>query len=424
MRINSTRDVTVANKGDTVCRRGDWLDIAKFFLFNFVVHALTVVNAPGAKTLRSLHTSLTAILLPFSGAYRAFQSMAFYRWEKEGDLIIALRAQALCTTIPSEHHPTAGVLFPALNVIDVHGQHSVPLHGFLEWTGLKSPTLRPTYQLCRVPWWFAIVPLKQPFIPPTTPEHPTAENNPMSETKISCDYNVMKIFAAILQIFSGLFQIYQARGQQLERYGYSAYSLTVVPYVLMSLVNLFACLCIPQYPMMYIVRYGGKQRPLPTRPTERPETANMDSIETRSTISETSTAAADEQEASLTAAVSPIDPSVGEEMPLLRDGSHSPGEDTIRVSMSSSPDAVPEEDTNHFDWEPEVKDMVSGVVGVAYGDWDYAMRDKTLPQSETSVGLSPSASHILVLMTYQYIHRHLSGYSYISLPLSFWWHRI
>lgn len=397
------------------------MDVAKFFLFNFVVHALTVVNAPGAKTLRSVNASLTAILLPFSGAYRAFQAMAFYRWEKEDDLHIALRAQALCTPIPSGCHPTGDVLFPALNVIDVHGQHSVPPHSFLEWTGIKTPTLRPSYQLSRVPWWFAITPLKRPSGAPRSnpaasgsgPQTTLVEHNPMSETKISCDYNIMKIFAAILQILSGVFQIFQARGLQLDTYGYSAYSLTVIPYVLMSLVNLLACVCIPQYPLMYIVHYGGKKRPVPNDPADTQENNGVSSLTTPRTLEGGSILTqGDGQESD---PVSPIERPTDEQDPLLADNNlptvNNPHQSTSSLSAGTAgrqENIGEEEDGEHFGWEPEVKEMVSGVVGVAYGEWDFDKRDKTLPQSETSVRnklpiLLEANSHIST-DSYPFIH--------------------
>lgn len=417
MYFNITRPFTEGQKGDTICRPGDWLDVARFFLFNFVVHALTVVNTPGAKTLRSAHTSFTAILLPFSGAYRAFQSMAFYRWAKEDDLHIALRAQALCTTIPSEHHPTGHVLFPALNVIEVHGQHSVPAHGFLEWTGLKGPTLRPTYQLTRVPWWFAITPLKQPYVKPEgSRSTPRMEHNPMSETKISCDYNVMKIFAAILQILSGVFQIYQARGSQLEKYGYAAYSLTVVPYVLMSLVNLLACVCIPQYPMMYIVHYGGKKRLIPKHLAETQEDPGAEVADPGAELKGTGVEVEDTgaEVLRLARSRSTSEHSANEQQALLRDDVSSTSDD----SNSSAPpeEVVAADDEHHFDWEPEVKEMVSGVVGVAYGEWEFDKRDRTLPQSETSVS---NKHHIAEHNSYLSMYRPSSAYQYILLRLSY-----
>lgn len=411
--FNASTIITTGKKGDVVCRPGDWIDVAKFFLFNFVVHAVTVVNAPGAKPLRSMNASLTAILLPFSGAYRAFQSMAFYRWQKEDDLHIALRAQALCTPIPSVHHPTAHVLFPALNVIEVHGQHSVPEYSFLEWTGIKRPALRPAYHLSKVPWWFAITPLKPPSRTLATRSTPTrgqpVDHNPMSETKISCDYNVVKICAAILQILSGLFQIYQSRGTQLVRYGYSTYSLTVVPYVLMSLVNLLVCVCVPQYPMMYIVHYGGKKRPLPQSPHETPlPSRRQSSAENATFTAESSAVELPVSEES----TSPAQSSINEVTPLVEPMI----EDELHQSSSSTCSAeLLRDDSEHFEWEPEATDMVSGVVGVAYGEWDYAKRDTTVPHSATSVSqlaprCIPHCSHI---------DRHPSGSASTSLRLWF-----
>lgn len=47
--------------------------------------------------------------------------------------------------------------------------------------------------------------------------------------------------------------LYQARASQLTDYGYTAWSLTVIPYVLMSLTNLTANLSCPDYPCLYVV---------------------------------------------------------------------------------------------------------------------------------------------------------------------------
>jgi hypothetical protein len=48
--------------------------------------------------------------------------------------------------------------------------------------------------------------------------------------------------------------IYQARGDQVQRYGYAAFGLTVVPYAFMSVVNGAANLITPQYATMFLVR--------------------------------------------------------------------------------------------------------------------------------------------------------------------------
>lgn len=47
--------------------------------------------------------------------------------------------------------------------------------------------------------------------------------------------------------------MYQSRGDQVDRYGYSAFGLTVAPYAWMSFVNLCANLMCPEYPSMYLV---------------------------------------------------------------------------------------------------------------------------------------------------------------------------
>lgn len=235
----------------------------------------------------------------------------------------------------------------------------------------------------------------------------------MSETKISCDYNIMKIFAAILQILSGVFQIFQARGIQLDTYGYSAYSLTVIPYVLMSLVNLLACVCIPQYPMMYIVHYGGKKRPIPNDPAATQENNGVSSLALSRTVEGGSIVT--ERDGQESDPVSPIERPTDEQDPLLPDNNlptvNNPHQSTSSLSTGMAgrqESIVDEEDGEHFDWEPEVKEMVSGVVGVAYGEWDFDKRDKTLPQSETSVRNKPTilleANSDMWTDSYPFIH--------------------
>lgn len=43
------------------------------------------------------------------------------------------------------------------------------------------------------------------------------------------------------------------RGDQIEKYGYAAFGLTVVPYLIMSIINLFSIMLTPDYPAMYMV---------------------------------------------------------------------------------------------------------------------------------------------------------------------------
>jgi hypothetical protein len=57
-----------------------------------------------------------------------------------------------------------------------------------------------------------------------------------------------------LYLLSSVFTLYQTRRLQLEQYGYVAYGFTVVPYAVMTLVNLLANLVTPDYPTLYMIR--------------------------------------------------------------------------------------------------------------------------------------------------------------------------
>jgi hypothetical protein len=76
-----------------------------------------------------------------------------------------------------------------------------------------------------------------------------------TKQKICSQYNILKAALAIFQVLYGSWELYVARGQQLEKYGFAAFSLTVVPYVAMSLLNLLATVYRPEYSHVYLVQY-------------------------------------------------------------------------------------------------------------------------------------------------------------------------
>jgi hypothetical protein len=88
--------------------------------------------------------------------------------------------------------------------------------------------------------------------------------------ELSRQHEIVKGLAAIIQIFFASKQLYDARGDQVEQYGYGAFGLTVLPYLWMSFMNFLAAICEPQYSHKYIVYYGGRKRPehLPPEPTK------------------------------------------------------------------------------------------------------------------------------------------------------------
>ena len=59
---------------------------------------------------------------------------------------------------------------------------------------------------------------------------------------------------AIAQVIFSSITIYRARGEQIEKYGYAAYGLSVYPYALMSVANLIKLAVCGRYPYAYVLR--------------------------------------------------------------------------------------------------------------------------------------------------------------------------
>jgi hypothetical protein len=89
--------------------------------------------------------------------------------------------------------------------------------------------------------------------------------------ELASQYSVVQGLSAIAQIFFASKEIYDARGHQVERYGYAAFGLTVLPYLWMSFLNLIATICEPRYTHSYIVHYRGRQRNLVQNLNEKDE---------------------------------------------------------------------------------------------------------------------------------------------------------
>jgi hypothetical protein len=85
----------------------------------------------------------------------------------------------------------------------------------------------------------------------TVPEENSS--NPKVEVQISSNYSVSKAGVALAQTVNAGFTLYKARGDQLSTYGYAAFGLTVIPYIIMSVLNLIAQAVTPDFPTFYLV---------------------------------------------------------------------------------------------------------------------------------------------------------------------------
>ncbi|KAI5847022.1 hypothetical protein DFP73DRAFT_583688 [Morchella snyderi] len=298
-----------AQRGDKVCRPADWIDVVKFFAFNFALHALTVLPLPGANILESTVTSICAILMPTSGSGRAgtvFARLVFLWGGSE--LQWALNAGALCTLVPAGSALTseraeyqvsssrglvqatavgkrsvpAGFDAEQLEQVNplttkVHGQYPADIR-WLYTQGEKpiraeNGAARLEYTLVAVPLTFSAVPLlathgkrasllqklwdKVRWSQDKARRRSGASGGGAMPVAISCNYSILKNIAAIAQILYGSYELYMVSDGQIRQYGYAAYQFTVIPYVGMSILNLLAALSAPSYPARYIVHYRG-----------------------------------------------------------------------------------------------------------------------------------------------------------------------
>lgn len=123
---------------------------------------------------------------------------------------------------------------------NVHGQYPSTLASVPSDNNESATPTR--YRLIRVPLTFTV--------------HPS-RNSGSTPPRLTYNYNILQGVAGIIQILAGSFGLYRVSQRQLHRFGYASYSLTVVPYIIMSIINVMATFCEPQYPSMFIVIYRG-----------------------------------------------------------------------------------------------------------------------------------------------------------------------
>ncbi|KAL8860783.1 MAG: hypothetical protein Q9178_002813 [Gyalolechia marmorata] len=77
--------------------------------------------------------------------------------------------------------------------------------------------------------------------------------NHTPDIKLASTHDVPRILFSIIQTVMGGYSLYRARGLQIERYGYAAYGLTVLPYMMVSVINLIGSLLSSEYETVYLV---------------------------------------------------------------------------------------------------------------------------------------------------------------------------
>ena len=84
------------------CIPATWIDIANYFLFNYVAHGATVVSYPGEPLFDTLLSVVAAILFPTSGVIRSLNFIIRRPLlTAKNDLEVAARSGALCMLVRS-----------------------------------------------------------------------------------------------------------------------------------------------------------------------------------------------------------------------------------------------------------------------------------------------------------------------------------
>lgn len=92
-------------------------------------------------------------------------------------------------------------------------------------------------------------------LPPGTELMPLAVSRAVkADIVLSNSYSFVKAFAGLVQIVSSLYALYSAYGDETAVYGFAAVGFTVLPYTVMSLLNVVANVVEASYDCLFLVR--------------------------------------------------------------------------------------------------------------------------------------------------------------------------
>ncbi|KAF3765780.1 hypothetical protein M406DRAFT_329645 [Cryphonectria parasitica EP155] len=250
-----------------LCLPPSWTDLATFYGTNYLAHAATLIARPGQSLIETIIDTTNALFIPGSGMVRAVRLLIFsVDWTRNrSPLRRAAKAGALCMVVKRRHIGRATWSGPDPELAragrgdwfsDHFSLETDPAYVPFSRSILGTCYLRDREQYCLIEV-SQLVPLRA-FLPevdvPTTSTF-TNSSNYLSHRKIGVpgQLNIAKILVSILQLIWGISTLYNARGNQIDLYGYGAFGLTVAPYAFMSFLNLLVSLVLPVHNNMYLV---------------------------------------------------------------------------------------------------------------------------------------------------------------------------
>ncbi|KAI5783236.1 hypothetical protein DFH27DRAFT_278031 [Peziza echinospora] len=292
MSTNGTSTLhSTIEKGTIVCRPTDWIDIVKFLLLNYVAHAFTTLTLPGEPLSSILFKAVSALFCPYfslmGGTSRVFDrgyTANCTDGSKDSQELNTAAHGNACFTLVVGHYTESGKFLadgPTEMLVKsstIHGAHDLseswpskppPFNGH---ENASSPDTPPSCSARdqmladeeRGPasgLVYRLMPLRlDSLLIPMGLSCTRAADAPLV---LSSSSNTGTAVVAILQVGFAVYGLYTVRASQLERFGYAAYVFTVIPFALMSVLNLAQLIGSPAYPAGFLLHYGAGQWTLP-----------------------------------------------------------------------------------------------------------------------------------------------------------------
>lgn len=285
-----------------ICRETRWTDLAVFYLGNYVAHVATRKSLPGEIPSSSSYQSIVVLLFPVYGMFQALELMSRFSTFAPTALQKAARAQALLMV----KAPTAESSVPVIEdispgILEDQPQEGVPLatvggsqvndsvsiiampveeHGLIH----GRCELPPGYSLELVPadasflddepdaksWFMALFTKRQDKKTAYTQSNyntGAGSSTVRPGTHLACTQGNLRILVSVIQLAFAISTLVRTRRDQVERYGYAAYGLTVIPYAWMSLINLCAHFMEADYTTKFIVESSSLKEARRLHPT-------------------------------------------------------------------------------------------------------------------------------------------------------------
>ncbi|KAJ6509715.1 hypothetical protein DFH09DRAFT_999758, partial [Mycena vulgaris] len=250
-------------------------DIIIFFLANYAAHAFTVRSYPGESLLDFTWGTVAALFLPTSGMIRGFTAImrsgfvvkrAFFGEPLE----IAARSGALCMVVRTKGWKP----LPDTKLFQVALTSTDPARS----VDLQCSSLRATYQTY-IPRWVKDISYgiffpdtstiltgtrkihgnqclpagyALAFVPRVAKVLPLNDVN--SHTVSPPRVGLLKGLVSLGQAIYAFVTFFAALKTQVRPYGYAAFGLTVLPYAVMSALNLVGAILTPEFEELYLVQ--------------------------------------------------------------------------------------------------------------------------------------------------------------------------